>query len=291
MPGRTVRAAGCVVWRFGKSGPEVLQVHRPRYGDWSFPKGKLDPGETSLAAAMREVEEETGLAVTLGPRLPDQHYTVSTGQPKVVTYWAARAPADADISKYRPNNEIDKLRWVPVAVARKSLTYPYDVALLKRFLASGYDSWPLLVVRHGQARSRKGWTKDDDERPLRVEGKRQAKRLITLLGAYGVCDVVSSDSVRCVDTVLPYVNSASASIRLVPSLSQTSADKEAIRQWMHNVLNRDDAMAVCSHRPVLPMIFKALGVKPTPLEPAAVFVIHRAGGKVRAVEQHAKPSV
>src|SRR4051812_18151416 len=102
-PRSTIRAAGCVVWRYGSDEPEVLVVHRPRYDDWSFPKGKMQSRERLIATAVREVEEETGLRVRLGPRMRDDHYTVSSGQPKVVSYWAAQPPRQADITRFRPN--------------------------------------------------------------------------------------------------------------------------------------------------------------------------------------------
>jgi 8-oxo-dGTP pyrophosphatase MutT (NUDIX family)/phosphohistidine phosphatase SixA len=287
QPPAVVRAAGCVVWRPGDSEPEVLLVHRPRYDDWSFPKGKLDAGEGSLAAAVREVREETGLTVCIGPRLPDQHYTIDNGQPKVVAYWAARAPDEADVSRYRRNAEIDDLDWFPVSAAARVLTHPRDADILDAFAISGFESAPLLVVRHGQARSRKGWRGDDSERPLRASGKRQARELIPLVRAYGVDFVLSSDAARCVDTVLPYVNTASIAIRLDSAFSQDKMNASKLTRSVGRAMERSDRIAVCSHRPVLPVIFEAIGIEPVALDPAGVVVVHRYEGKVVAVEQHA----
>jgi 8-oxo-dGTP pyrophosphatase MutT (NUDIX family)/phosphohistidine phosphatase SixA len=281
-----VRAAGCVVWRPGDGEPDVLLVHRPRYDDWSFPKGKLDPREDALGAAVREVGEETGLTVPIGPRLPDQHYTIDNGQPKTVAYWAARAPDDADISRYRPNVEIDDLAWAPVSVASAQLTHPRDAQLLDAFAVSGFDSVPLVVVRHGQARSRKGWRKEDSERPLRSQGKRQAQQLIPLLSAYAVAQVLSSDAARCVDTVLPYVNSGPVAIRLDAALSQDAMNARRISREVGRAMESSDRIAICSHRPVLPVIFEAIGIEPVALDPAGVVVVHRHEGKLVALEQH-----
>jgi 8-oxo-dGTP pyrophosphatase MutT (NUDIX family)/phosphohistidine phosphatase SixA len=282
-----VRAAGCIVWRPGDSEPEILLVHRPRYDDWSYPKGKLDPGETNLAAAVRETHEETGLRVLLGPRLADQHYTIDNGQPKVVAYWAARAPADADISTYKRNDEIDQLRWVTLSAGRRVLTHPRDAEILDSFVDSGYDSAPLLVVRHGHARSRKGWhNKDDSERPLKATGERQAQELVPLLGAYGVAQVISSDAARCVDTMLPYVNTAPISIRLESAFSQDATNDRKICRQVGRAMESGVRIALCSHRPVLPVIFDAIGIEPITLDPAGVVVVHRSEGKVIAVEQH-----
>jgi 8-oxo-dGTP pyrophosphatase MutT (NUDIX family)/phosphohistidine phosphatase SixA len=280
-----VRAAGCVVWRQGDIEPEVLLVHRPRYDDWSFPKGKLDPGESLLTAAVREVREETGLTVPLGPRLPDQHYTIDNGAPKTVSYWAAQAPDDADISRYRRNDEIDDLAWVSVSDASGMLTHTRDAELLDGFSMGGVDSVPFLVVRHGQARSRKGWRKDDSERPLRTAGKRQAQQLVSVLGAYRVEYVLSSDSARCVDTVLPYVNTASVAIRLDSAFSQDEMNAAKISREVGRAMESGERIAVCSHRPVLPVIFESIGIEAVALEPAGVVVVHRREGKVVAFEQ------
>jgi 8-oxo-dGTP diphosphatase len=125
-----IRAAGVLLWRQAPGGErEIALVHRPRYGDWSFPKGKLDPGEGWEEAALRETSEETGLAVRLGRRLPSTHY-LSRGRPKEVRYWAA-APAGG---AFRPNAEVDELAWLAPAEALARLSYPHDRELLTAFL-------------------------------------------------------------------------------------------------------------------------------------------------------------
>ena len=289
-PAAPVRAAGCVVWRRGsKSGkePEVLLVHRPRWEDWSFPKGKLDRGETWFAAAVREVLEETGLAVRLGPRLPDVHYEVSGANPrKTVQYWCAQAPKAADITTFQPNNEIDALRWVPASKALRTLSYSYDSDLLEAFLQTAYETSPLIVIRHARAHSRKAWRHDDTERPLNAEGKEQAHGLVPLLAAYGIKRVVSSDALRCVDSVLPYVNTHPVKLRLDPSLSEEGFDREAMERRVRRELDGRRRVALCSHRPVLPELQRALGLEPTALEPGALLVLHRRDGKVSSMEHY-----
>ena len=264
-------------------------MHRPRWEDWSFPKGKLDRGEPAYAAAVREVEEETGLLVRLGPPLSDTDYRVSGGQLKKVHYWCAKAPKSADVSDYQPNNEIDALRWVPASRALSKLSYPYDSDLLEEFLGTVYNTSPLLIVRHAHALSRKEWDDDDAERPLRAEGKEEAERLVALLASYGVTRVVSSDAVRCVDTVLPYVNAHGAKLRLDASISQHAFEEDGMRQRVQGVLARDKAVAICSHRPVLPHLLKALGVDPVALDPGASLVLHRRDGVIHALEQYPTP--
>ena len=122
-----VEAAGGVVWRPSPSGDlEVLLVHRPRYDDWTLPKGKLDPGETHGEAALREVEEETGLRCAMGTELPETSYVDRKGRPKRVRYWAM-TPVEGT---FAPTGEVDEIRWLPLSDAGRWLTYPRDRALI-----------------------------------------------------------------------------------------------------------------------------------------------------------------
>jgi 8-oxo-dGTP diphosphatase len=123
-----VRAAGGVVWRQGPSGPEVLVVHRPRYDDWSLPKGKAEEGEDDLTTAHREVAEETGLNCEVGAELARIRYTDHNGRPKVVRYWAMTATNGTDT--FVPNREVDKVAWLPVDEAAARLTYERDRPVL-----------------------------------------------------------------------------------------------------------------------------------------------------------------
>jgi 8-oxo-dGTP diphosphatase len=122
-----VRAAGGVITRDAGAGTEVLVVHRPRYDDWSFPKGKLDPGETDEAAALREVEEETGWRCTLGEELPTRRYQDRRGRPKQVRYWRMQP---VERRPFAPNDEVDLVRWIPVGEAATLLSYEGDRRLL-----------------------------------------------------------------------------------------------------------------------------------------------------------------
>jgi len=280
-----VRAAGCIVWRYGSNEPEVLLVHRPGWKDWTFPKGKLIRGESPIPAAVREVEEETGLRVWLGPRLRDDHYTISSGQPKVVSYWCAQPPRKADVTRYRPNSEIDKVEWFSLTKARRMLTYSRDVELLGELGLSAYDSSVLLVVRHVDARKRKGWHGEDQERPLSAQGRREAERLADVLAAYGVTRVVTSDAVRCVETMLHYLNRHSAKVALEPWLSEERFKPKRLAKVAARALTSEKRMAICTHRPVLPALCGALGIEETALSTGGMIVIHRANGKVLSVEK------
>jgi 8-oxo-dGTP diphosphatase len=126
-----VHAAGGLVWRRtgGDDGPfEIVVVHRPKYDDWSLPKGKRDPGETDEQTARREVEEETGLRCRLGPELPSVRYVDERrGRPKAVRYWAMTVESQTERP---PDDEVDEWRWLPEAEARARLTYERDRTVL-----------------------------------------------------------------------------------------------------------------------------------------------------------------
>ena len=119
----TVRAAGGIVTRDG----EVLLVHRPKYDDWTFPKGKLDAGESDEQAAVREVEEETGLRCSLGRELPSTSYTDSRGHPKIVRYWQMQA----EEGEFEPTDEVDEIAWLGTDEAAERLTYAHDRRVLE----------------------------------------------------------------------------------------------------------------------------------------------------------------
>ncbi len=277
-----VVAAGAVVVRNHK---QVLLVHRPRYDDWSFPKGKLDRGEHALTAAVREVEEETGVKVRLGPPLPDQRYSMGRRW-KTVHYWVGEAIDSDDISTYWPNAEIDDLKWVSVRKAPELLTYAHDRRTLRKSLRKRPPTNALVIVRHASARSRRTWKQEDPIRPLLKTGDQQAKRLVPLLAAYDVTRVVTSPSERCLQTVVPYAEKRDLKIRKRPPVSEESATPEGVAEVVSKLIGSGENSVLCSHRPVLPLIFDSLGMEPTKLDPGAFVVVHHRDGEVIATEQH-----
>ncbi len=284
MPGKDVLAAGAVVFRPGK---QVLLVHRPRYDDWSFPKGKLDRGEHVVAAAVREVAEETGLHVRLGPPLTGQRYPVAGGRFKSVSYWVGRAVGSDDVSDYRPNVEIDQVAWVPYDEAFEQLTYDYDRDTLREARRWRRRTRVLVVLRHGEARSRKAWRRQDDRlRPLVQAGRQQAQRVIPLLAAYDVTRIVSSSSARCVETVAPYADTTGWKLELEDQLSEEDATAESVDAITDELLAGEESAVLCTHRPVLPEVFDALGLPDPKLAPGAMLVAHVRKGAVTATELH-----
>jgi 8-oxo-dGTP pyrophosphatase MutT (NUDIX family)/phosphohistidine phosphatase SixA len=283
---KDVLSAGVVVFRPGK---QVLLVHRPKSDDWSFPKGKIDRGEHATTAAVREVAEETGLRVRLGPPLSDQRYPVAQGR-KTVHYWVGRPVGDDDVSGYQANNEIDEVAWVPVDKAARRLTYTHDQETLREALAVRKTSVPLVVLRHGVARARKTWRADDRERPLLQAGQLQARHLAPVLAAYDVRRVVSSSSTRCVQTVAPYARDTGQEVEETDRLSEEDATPTEVRRVVQAAVEAAvdgrHGVALCSHRKVLPAVFEAVGLADPELEKGELLVVHLRHGHVIATERH-----
>jgi 8-oxo-dGTP diphosphatase len=276
-----VRAAGSVVLRKGR----VLLVHRPAYDDWSFPKGKLDRGETATAAAVREVEEETGLRVRLGVPLSRQSYP-NGARTKIVDYWVGRVVGDHDVSSYVVNAEIDEVAWVKVDKAAARLTYKRDRHTLAEALHTGKATRALVVLRHGQARARKSWRRDDRLRPLMVLGKTQARGVVPVLDAYAVSRIVSSSSARCLETVRPYAEHSGWPLTSTDDLSEEDATAAGVLALVDELVDSGEDAVLCTHRPVLPSVYDALGIPCEHHATGELVVIHHRGGRVRAVERH-----
>jgi 8-oxo-dGTP diphosphatase len=284
MPDRAgVIAAGAVVVR--RSGSEVLLVHRPKYDDWSFPKGKQDPGEHVTATAVREVREETGLDIVLGRPLPPQLYAVSGGRAKTVHYWSGRVRGDDDVSGWIANDEIDAVRWVPRDEASRILSYLDDIQLLGTFAEHPRRTSALVVVRHAEAQPRKTWTGPDPLRPLTSYGEAQATALAPVLAAYGVRRLVSSPSTRCTETLTPAARRGPG-IETVAALSEEDFARAGVRPVVDDLLAHRRPAALCTHRPVLRAVLEMLGVTEEPLAPGEAVVCHHRKGRVVATERH-----
>jgi 8-oxo-(d)GTP phosphatase len=281
-----VRAAGVVTFRPGR---EVLLVHRPKYDDWSFPKGKLERWEHSTAAAVREVAEETGVHVRLGPPVSSQRYQVGRRM-KSVDYWTGRAVGDDDVSRYRPNHEIDQVAWVRIDKAEVTLSYDYDRVTLAEALKVRRRTQPIVVLRHARARSRNTWKADDQLRPLLKTGAHDSERLVPLLAAYNITRVISSPSLRCMQTVAPYAEMTGWEVETRRRLAEGQATVKGIQKLVDEIFDDDQGVVVCSHRPVLPQVYDALGLRNgrrgDELAPGEMLVLHVRRSKIIAVERH-----
>ncbi|MGD9528707.1 MAG: NUDIX domain-containing protein [Pseudonocardia sp.] len=266
--GADVLAAGAVLWRptagtdgvggsavdtvdavDGVAKVELALVHRPRYDDWSFPKGKLDSEETMAAAAVREVVEETGFALRLGHVVSDVRYTVPDGR-KLVRYWSAQALD----GHFTPGAETDELRWLGPDEAVELLSYSRDVDLLKRFTAVGLPESIVLLVRHAKAGNRMRWDGDDDLRPLSGAGHEQAEQLADLLPLFRPERLVSAPPLRCVDTLRPTASRLGLEVTLEPLLGEDDYWDEpaAGLAQLRELAATAGVTAVCSQGGVIP---------------------------------------
>jgi 8-oxo-dGTP diphosphatase len=255
VPGKLIRAAGGVLWRPAGVGALVALVHRPRYDDWSLPKGKLDPGEHEVEAAVREVFEETACEGFPGRRLPPIRYEALAG-PKVVRYWVMRAGA---VGAFEANDEVDGLDWVTPEKAEQLLSYPHDVDAVRDFTQITADSL-VLLVRHASAGERYSWRGPDELRPLDEIGRRQAARLARVLALFGPRRVLSADRARCVQTAEPLAALLGVPLEVEPALSEEAYSLDPARGMRRiRALGRAGAVsAVCAQGGAIPDIVATL---------------------------------
>ncbi|PKZ40854.1 phosphohistidine phosphatase [Kytococcus schroeteri] len=278
---RVVQAAGAVPWRRRRGRLQVAMVHRPHYDDWSWPKGKLDPGELLPWTAAREVAEEASLQLSLGLPLPTARYRMPSGGVKQVHYWAGRVTGDLGDLQH----EVDEVAWLSPDQARRRISYPHDREQLDRLLELDdhgmLDTWVLVVLRHALALERRRWDGPDWERPLVPRGFEDAKVLATTLQAFGVDRIVSSPSARCTDTVAPFVALSALKPRLKRGLSEEGFEAEPHKAARHvrKALAKGRSTVLCSHGPVLPSMLEAAAehTEPGSPEEATVLDLARTG--------------
>jgi 8-oxo-dGTP diphosphatase len=252
---KLVRAAGGVVWRESGTTLELALVHRPRYDDWSLPKGKLNRGEHPLAAAVREVYEETAVRATPRSRLPTIRYL--TGQPgveKLVDFWSMRAESWAP---REPDHEIAEVRWVPEEQAAALLSYVHDRGVVKTFLGQRPPVGVAAMVRHGHAGERGSWPGDDVDRPLDSSGVAQAELLARLLVLLEPKRIVSATPKRCVQTMQPLAALTNLVIETDPIFNEEAAP-DAACDTVRDLACGSDSVVICSQGKLIPSVLGRL---------------------------------
>jgi len=303
-----VYAAGGVVWRVVDDKLRVLLIHRTKYRDVTLPKGKVDPGETLAETAVREIREETGIAVALGVPVGVSRYRLPSSRTKVVHYWAAEATeAAVRASTFVPNKEIAAIEWVGLKKARKHLSYPVDIEILDEFVRlvdeNALPTFPVVVLRHAKAKSREDWKGPDAARPLSPRGVRQARAIVGPLKAFGVRRIVSSPADRCVETAAPLAEALHQRVDLCRAISQDDWEvgRSDARAVVGERVRARKPVVLVSHGPVLPDIMNELALatgtmrgsylgSSAALETAAFSVVHipveHPGSGIVAIETH-----
>ncbi len=279
----TVLAAGGVLWRPAAGGIEVALVHRPRYDDWSLPKGKAEPGEHLLTTALREVREETGQSCVAGRTLGSSSYRVfqdGRERDKTVRWWSLRATGG---SVRDPDDEVDEVRWVDPAEAAGLVTAGRDTVPLELLRGGGTSTTTVLLVRHGRAGDRASWAGDDLDRPLDARGERQAAALAALLTAYGPVRVLSAPARRCQDTVLPLARACGLGVEVATAFGEQAyaADPDAALECLRELARGPGAVVVASQGGAVPWLVRAAGGPDRPSSAkGSVWALTFAGGRL-----------
>ncbi len=308
MTETAVYAAGGVVWRLVEGKLRILLIHRTKYRDLTLPKGKVDPGETLAETAVREIREETGIRVSLGVPVGVSRYKMPNSRTKIVHYWAAEA-TDAAVrtSSFVPNKEVAAIEWVSLKKARKHLSYPVDIEILDEFARlvdeKALPTFPIVVLRHGKARSREEWDGTDTARPLTSRGRRQAEAVVGPLLAFGVRRVVSSPAERCVRTATPIAQAIGQRVQVCADISQDAWEqgRADTRTVVGHRVRARKPVVLASHGPVLPDILHELALatgtmsgsylgSASTLETGGFSVVHvpveHPGAGIVAIETH-----
>jgi 8-oxo-dGTP diphosphatase len=223
-------------------------VHRPRYDDWTLPKGKDEPGETPEQAAVREILEETGYRSRIVAPIGETRY--STGEGDKLVRWFAMRPTGRP--QFVPDDEVDEVRWVNLEQAGSLLTYERDRTLVKRLdIERLLGTGTLFLVRHCAAGSRSHWEGDDRERPLSKKGRRQAAALTNLLAPRGIERILTSPYVRCRQSVQPLAEATGLDIEEDETLAEGQGDI-ATRRLIEKMAGTN--AVISSHGDVIPAL-------------------------------------
>lgn len=281
-----IRAAGALLWReTAERTIEIALIHRPKYDDWTLPKGKIEAGETALQCAYRELIEETGITASFTRQLGNVEYEES-GQRKRVIFWAAQCALEA--SQFIANEEVDQLIWLTPEHARSKATHESDQEMIDNFQSQSPRTDTLIILRHTKALERGDWDEEDSQRTLDELGFDQAQLLIKHLEPFAIEEIYTSNFTRCVQTVTPLAHSRGLSVTQVPSLNEYVFNEDPLRSISFaNALKQDEKnILICSHNPVIPTMLR--GILNTKLknkdliklEPGDAWIVHRVQGEI-----------
>jgi 8-oxo-dGTP diphosphatase len=265
-PPASIWAAGCIVARMSKNEkPEYLIVHRPRYDDWSLPKGKLNKRESFRRAAIRETREETGIRGRKPRFVGTVAYMTKAGNPKVVRWWLVKPGKGS----FKPNSEVDRVKWLTYRKARSKLAYRNDRAVLDRAhdMVKNRSAGTIFLVRHALAGTRVSADPEDWRRPLDKQGRKQRRAIEDELMAHPVTRIGSSNFTRCVETVEPFAKRLGIPIEPEASLIEGSHPERLIT--LINELRKESAV-LCSHGDVIANVIGTLAAQGVPLDGPAV---------------------
>ncbi len=273
------------MWREGRSGLEVLQVHRPKYGDWSFPKGKLEEGESLLECARREVDEEAGVSPVIGRYLGRSAYRKRTGRPKEVDYWAMRA----ERVSFAPSAEVDRIRWV----AEQSLANDVSYETERKLVAGLEEEWRgspdrVLLTRHAEAGVRGTWGADDSARPLSRSGKAQAKAIVAQLRYFDLNAILTSHATRCRETVVPLAQARRLVTEVREELWEEAGPAEVVALFEGRPCG---SSLLCSHRAIVTKVLRRLVGDPAdlPFDKGSTWVFDFDGAELATANYLAPP--
>jgi 8-oxo-(d)GTP phosphatase len=285
---RAVQAAGGVVWRANDGVLEIALVYRPRYHDWTLPKGKVEAGEHPLGAAVREVHEEIGSSVVVTQRIATVRYTVEE-RLKRVTYWSMRHRG----GDFEPNSEVTRVEWLTVGDAVRRLTYDLDRVVLTDFATTPEPDAVLVLVRHAKAGRRSEWSGKDALRPLDANGVRQAKELAWLLAQFGPERILSGEPVRCQQTVEPLAESLDLVVEIEPAFSDENFLRSPHKtETALLALGKPGSVSVvCSQGVTIPSVVDRLGpgIRLSDTRKGAWWVLSLLDGEVIAADHYDAP--
>jgi 8-oxo-dGTP diphosphatase len=264
---------------------EVALVHRPRYDDWTLPKGKLAAGETELAAAVREVEEELGSQVAVSRRITTITYPIDSAR-KRVTYWVMKHTA----GEFEPNDEVDDVQWLRPKHARGALSYDVDREVLIDFMAVPVPESVIVLVRHARAGKRSEWHGPDAKRPLDESGREQARRLVEFLSAFAPTRVVSANLARCTETVQPLADSLGLTVAVDPAFSdeEYTATPTATETSLWSLAKPGKVTVVCSQGVTVPGLIDRVvrGTRPSDTRKGDAWVLSIVDGTVVSADYY-----